>query len=189
MARKSKKRGSPWTIIIVALLTFVAGIIFMAWYGEKILPPPVPKHAAVREFKLYFSDVEGMGLEAEKRRVKKGPARTLEARVKEAVDALIKGPEGALTPTIPEGTRLLSVEIKGTTAYVNFSSALARNHPGGSSGELQTIYSIVNTVTLNYPEAEAVQILVEGGKKKTLAGHIRIDLPLFPNKKMIKGKG
>jgi flagellar basal body-associated protein FliL len=39
----AKKKGSPWTIIIVALLTFIAGIVFMAWYGEKLLPPPVPK--------------------------------------------------------------------------------------------------------------------------------------------------
>jgi spore germination protein GerM len=91
------------------------------------------------------------------------------------VEALIEGPESALTPTIPEGTRLLSVKIKGTTAYVNFSGALADNHPGGSSGELQTIYSIVNTVALNFPEIEAVQILVDGGKRDTLAGHIRID--------------
>jgi hypothetical protein len=142
----AKKKGSPWTIIIVALLTFIAGIVFMAWYGEKLLPPPVPKKAAVRELKLFFSDVEGKSLEAERRRIKKGPARGLEAKVKEVVEALIEGPES-------------------------------------------TIYSIVNTVALNFPEIEAVQILVDGGKRDTLAGHIRIDFPLVPNKNIIKGKG
>jgi germination protein M len=185
----AKKKGSSWTIIIVALLTFIAGIVFMAWYGEKLLPPPVPEKAAVRELKLFFSDVEGKSLEAERRRIKKGPARGLEVKVKEAVEALIEGPESALTPTIPEGTKLLSVRIKGAAAYVNFSGALADNHPGGSSGELQTIYSIVNTVALNFPEIEAVQILIDGGKRDTLAGHIRIDFPLVPNKNIIKGKG
>jgi spore germination protein GerM len=183
----AKKKGSPWTIIIVALLTFAAGIVFMAWYGERLLPPPVPEKAAMKGLKLFFSDADGKALKAEERRIKKGPPRGMEEKVKEAIRALIEGPKGDLGPTIPEGTKLLSVEIKGRTAHVNFNGALAENHPGGSSGELQTIYSIVNTITLNFPEIEAVQILVEGDRIETLAGHIIINLPIGPDKKLIKG--
>jgi spore germination protein GerM len=183
----AKKKGYPWTIIIVALLTFAAGIVFMAWYGERLLPPPVPEETAMRGMKLFFSNAGGKALRAEERRIKKGPPRGTEEKVKEAVRALIDGPKGSLGPTIPEGTKLLSVEIKGSTAHVNFNSALSENHPGGSSGELQTIYSIVNTITLNFPEIQAVQILIEGDKRETLAGHIIINHPIGPDKRMIKG--
>jgi spore germination protein GerM len=184
-AKKIKKKGSPWTIIaIIALVTFTAGVLFMLKYGEKLLPPPLPEEAAMRTLKLYFSNVDGKALMPEERRIKKGP---LEAKVKEAIEALIKGPQSGLAHTIPEGTRLLSIEINGATARVNFNKAISDNHPGGSSGELQTIYSVVNTVALNFPEIDAVQILVEGKKRETLAGHIIINRPLGPDKKMIKG--
>jgi spore germination protein GerM len=183
----ARKKGSLWTIIIVAFLTFAAGVVFMVWFGERLFPPPVPEQTAVRELKLFFGNVEGKALEAEKRTIKKGPPRGVEVKIKEALEALIEGPKSALNSTMPEGTRLLSVEIKDRTAHVNFNGAIIENHPGGSSGELQTIYSIVNTITLNFPEIEAVQILVEGSKRETLAGHIIINFPIGPNKKMIKG--
>ena len=58
--------------------------------------------------------------------------------------------------------------------------------PGGSTGEILTIYSIVDTLTLNFPEIKDVQILVEGRKKDTIAGHIDITTPLAPDKQIIK---
>ena len=60
------------------------------------------------------------------------------------------------------------------------------NHEGGSSGELQTIYSIVNTLALSFPEIKEVQILVAGNREETIAGHIDITTPLGPDRKIIK---
>ncbi len=61
------------------------------------------------------------------------------------------------------------------------------NHSGGSSGEIHTIYSLVNTIALNFPRIKEVQLLIEGRRRKTLAGHVEIDYPLTPDKTMVKG--
>jgi spore germination protein GerM len=76
---------------------------------------------------------------------------------------LIKGPEGNLIPTLPPRARLLTLQISDAgVAKVNFSAALSKDHPGGSSAEMMTVYSIVNSLTLNFPRIKRVQIVIEG---------------------------
>ena len=62
-------------------------------------------------------------------------------------------------------------------AYVDFSSTISANHPGGMVNEQATVYSIVNSLTYNLPEIRQVKILVGGAEKETLAGHCLL-LPL-----------
>lgn len=189
---KTRKRGNSTgratiTIIVVALLTVVVGIYLITEYGDKILPYLIPKKISryeIKSVRIYFSNEEGKALKAEERDIAK---ETLSIEIREAIHALISGPKGGLTVTIPDGTRLLSVEVKDTVAFLNFSKEISDKHPGGSSAELQTIYSVVDTVTLNFPEIKKVQLLIEGKKVKTLAGHIDISFPLGPNKDLIKG--
>jgi hypothetical protein len=187
---KKKKGGSGsaiLTVIIIAFLTMVAGIYLLTKFGENIFPYLISKKVSKPEAKilsLYFSDEEGLVLKAEKREVSKGIVKT---EMKEGIHALILGPVGKLTHTIPHGTKLLGVEIKDGIVFLNFSKEISENHPGGSSAELQTLYSIVNTATLNFPDIKKVQILIEGKKSKTLAGHIDISFPLGPDKGFIKG--
>ena len=120
---------------------------------------------------LYFPDEQAMYVVPEQREVSKDkPIAEI------IVEELMKGPKtpGLEPTTIPHGARLLSVEIKDKTAYVNFSSELVEKHVGGSTGEMMTILPIVNSLT-EIPEVEKVQFLVEGKKVKTLAGHITFD--------------
>lgn len=174
-----KKGKNLTTVLIIAAITTAAGIIILAWLAGR------PAEKATREMKVYFSDEEGLLLKAEQHRIEKGD---LAFEAQKAIEALLGGPENvALGNPLPQGTRLLSVRIDGSTAVVDLSPEVIQNHPGGSSGELQTVYSIVNTLTLNFPEIKDVQILVGGKKEKTIAGHIDITLPLGPDKKMIKG--
>lgn len=186
--RKKNNTGSTaLTVIIIAFLTVVVGIYLLAKYGEKIPPYLAPKKIskpAIKTVSLYFSNEEGLALKAEKRGIATG---VLTKEVAEAVAELIKGPEGKLIDAIPDGTRLLGVEIKEDIAFLNFSKEISENHPGGSSAELQTVYSIVNTVTFNFPGIKKVQILIQGKKAKVLAGHIDISFPLGPDKDFIKG--
>ena len=70
-------------------------------------------------------------------------------------------------------------------ATLDFSKELSENHPGGSSAELQTIFAIVNSITMNIEEITTVQILVAGELEETLAGHIIISIPLGADKKII----
>jgi hypothetical protein len=64
------------------------------------------------------------------------------------------------------------------TAFINFSNAIAANHPGGVMNELATIYSVVDSITYNLPEIKEVKILIGGVEKETLAGHCLLLLPL-----------
>jgi spore germination protein GerM len=76
--------------------------------------------------------------------------------------------------------------VNGEKVRVNFNSALTKNHPGGSSAELMTVYSIVNTLTLNFPQIKRVQILIDGKPIETIAGHLSLREPLSPKPDLIK---
>ncbi|MBI5048114.1 MAG: GerMN domain-containing protein [Deltaproteobacteria bacterium] len=182
-----KKRGSSGgailTVIIIALITVVIGILLLTKYGEKLPSFLIPQKPEIKTVNLYFSGDEGIALNAEKREIAKG---SLTKEIKQSIEGLINGPKARLIPTIPDGTRFLGVEIKEGVAFLNFSKEISEKHPGGSSAELQTIYSIVNTITLNFHEVKRVQFLIEGKKAKTLAGHIDISFPLGHNKDFIK---
>jgi sporulation and spore germination protein len=187
--KQKKKKGGFKTVLLIAVLTLIAGIVIISVFGERFVdhkktspPPHSVSTPETRTISLYFSDEEGLNIKAEKRALKKGP---LEVEAKEALAALIEGPKSGLESTIPRGTRLLGLRVKGGTAYADFSSEIVRNHPGGSNGELQTIYAIVDTLALNFTEIKEVQILVEGRKTETLAGHIDISQPLGPDRKII----
>ncbi|NOS35434.1 MAG: sporulation protein [Deltaproteobacteria bacterium] len=187
MARKSAKKGSPfpWIVIAAGTAAFLLLVFVFIRYGDDIFPPPVPeKTVTERSVALYFADAEGRGLKAEERSIRKGD---LEGELSEVIDGLIRGPKGELLPTIPEGTLLLTVEVKGDVAYINLSRSFVENHSGGSSGEIHTIYSLVNTIVLNFPRIKEVQFLIEGRRRKTLAGHVEIDYPLTLDRTMVKG--
>jgi germination protein M len=102
-------------------------------------------------------------------------------RARKILEELAAGPttEGA-SPTIPVGTRVNSVVFDDTGgAYIDFSPELVKNHPGGSTGELFTIRSIVRTMALNFPDVERVTILVDGKEIETIAGHIDASVPFL----------
>jgi spore germination protein GerM len=97
---------------------------------------------------------------------------------KEVIDELIKGPKGKLIRTLPPRTRLLALRIDDEgVAKVNFDRALSKDHPGGSSAEIMTVYSIVNSLTLNFPQIKKVQILIEG-RRENITGHLVLDRPI-----------
>ncbi|NVM23887.1 MAG: GerMN domain-containing protein [Desulfobacterales bacterium] len=134
---------------------------------------------------LYFSDTDHRFLTTEDRSLAQ-PYSAVE-RARSIVYALIDGPNGPLTPTIPAETRLLAIYVtQDGIACVDFNRAISEKHPGGSLSELLSIFSIVNTLALNIPEIKAVKILIEGDEAETLAGHIDIRSPFRPNMLMIK---
>jgi germination protein M len=132
------------------------------------------------EISLYFADAEALKLSAEKRTVNQ--AENTVEQIRLVVLELIKGPTTALVSTVPKGTSVQEVFLdeKGC-AYVDFSRAISERHPGGTSSELVTIASIVNTLATNFPEEiRKVRILIDGKEAETIAGHIDISRPIFP---------
>lgn len=130
---------------------------------------------------LYFADKNG-SLVAFPKQIPKvaGIARR-------TVEELCQGPpaDSELFPTIPPGARLKDINIKNGLATVDFNQNLKSRHWGGSTGELLTVYSIVNTLT-QFPSVEKVQILIEGERVQTLAGHLDISRPLAREGNLIK---
>ena len=114
---------------------------------------------------------------------------TLLAQAREVLAELVNVPSAKLASAIPQGTKLLDFFIsKDGIAYVDFSSELASNHPGGTDGEISTVYSIVNTLTLNFPQIKKVQILVDGKAVDTLKGHIDLSRPLVQDLSFVASK-
>lgn len=100
---------------------------------------------------------------------------------------LCQGPpaDSGLYPTIPPGAGLKDINIKDGLAIVDFNRDLKSKHWGGSTAELLTVYSIVNTLT-QFPTVKKVQILIEGEHAQTLAGHLDISKPLQRDGSLIK---
>ncbi len=200
-APRKKKKGSrfPWSVLLAAILTFIIGIILVVLLGDRLKvsipdevrekrPPVVKAVKGTRSVSIYLSGSDGKSLAPQKVNIQKG-SPTDEAGA--IINKLIRGPEKGMTTLvnpIPEGTRLLSVRVKGSNATLDFSKELYKNHPGGSSAELQTIYAIVNSVTLNIPAIKTVRILIGGKGRETLAGHIAISIPLGADKKILTNR-
>jgi len=203
--RKSKKKKNNlkiiFTLLAFVLILFFSYTIFIkfivpVWERYKEKPvvtkevpykeeeikevQPVPTEEMV-EVNLYFSDSQAMYLVPEKRKIPQTPSLA-----RQVVIELIKGPENPnLYPTIPKETQVNEVYIADDIVYIDLSEEIFKNHPGGSSGELMTVYSIVNTLTEITP-IRGVQILVEGNEKESLVGHIDISMPLIRDENWIK---
>ncbi len=111
--------------------------------------------------------------------------RSGEGSVIQRLEALVEGPRSKqLVSVLPQGTRVISYQVQNRIVYVNLNRDFVVNHPGGSLGELVTIYAVVNTLT-EMPSIDRVQILVEGRVIPTLAGHVEIVRPLQRDRSLI----
>jgi len=190
--RTSKRRGTRklhWLMLIIALIITTSGIIyFLVQYGVVPISKDLFKNylsRREREVDLYFGNPHSDNLIRESRKIPK--VFSQQQKITKTVEELIKGPKGKLIRTIPPTTVVKNVRIDSSgVVWLDFSSHLSKDHPGGSSAEITTIYSIVNTVLLNFRELKKVRILIDGVKIETLAGHIDCSEPLVANRDFIK---
>jgi len=189
--KKRKITPSQWTLLGLSLITILvlAAVLFRGAGGEKIkagaAPPPSEapaEPAAARPTKtinLLFPSEEDSLLHPEPREILAGPSIGEEA--KQAVQELIRGSgKGYISPLPPE-TKLRQLFVtKEGVAYVDLSREVMDKHPSGSSAELATVYSIVNTLAVNFKPIKKVFILVEGSEKETLGGHLNLSEPFVP---------
>lgn len=123
--------------------------------------------------KLFFGGKDRSTLVVEEREIKKEKIIDKHQQMRQAILELIKGPNTDLAPTIPPDTKLRSIYVdKDNVGYIDFSSELVQNHPGGSWAEVITIYSIVNTIIKNFPQIYKVRLLINGEEIETLHGHL-----------------
>ena len=197
--KKSRKKGRAGKVFLVLILIGIGFVMIYLFRQEisNVLKPFLEKKEVTKEKKekvaekkvvtLYFSDEQEEYLIGEKRQILKRDEVREEAE--ETIRELIKGPKGKLLPTLPPRTKILALQLdaKGM-ARVNFNQALHSDHPGGSSAEMMTLYSIVNSLALNFPEIKKVQILIEGEKSQTIAGHLSLEQPISYKPDLIKNQ-
>lgn len=176
------------------LLIVLAVYFFRGGGKEKIkqsLTTPVQELEALskkpkemKKIALFFLSEEDTYLHREERDISAGSSIVHQA--KQTIEELIKGSQkGYLSPFPPETKlRELFVTEEGV-AYVDFSKDILEKHLSGSSAEISTIFSIVNSLTYNFRSIKKVFILIDGGEKDTLGGHINLSRPFLPQYDLI----
>lgn len=172
-------------LIVVVLVVGVAGLYYWSTRGDDDVGGPAPGLVTVvpegsRTVTLFFADEDEPMLVTESRLVAIG--RDLPAQIRQVIRALAAGPVvSELVSTIPEGTEILGVfyEAEAFTVYLDFSGEFVAGHPGGSTAEYFTVSAIMRTISENFPEVQAVQILVEGSQVGTIAGHVDASSPFL----------
>lgn len=142
----------------------------------------VPNEKGQMEITLYFGASSGDMLTPEVRSI---PIKEKEPVEKYILQELIKGPKDkSNSKTVPPEAKLLSIETKEGTCFVNLSEEFKTKHWGGSTGEMLTIYSIVDSLT-ELPEIQKVQFLIEG-QKLDVFEHMVFNEPFTRDESLIK---
>lgn len=176
--------------ILIILALIIAGFVLWLWTEVKNPTQKVKRNQLLAKIlqetgqkkekklltvQLFFASKAKFSLAVEEREIEEEKS-TVQQEVSLTISELIKGPaHDDLSGTIPVGTKLRSFYLdKNGVGYADFSKEMIKNHQGGSWGELLTIYSIVNTVTKNFPQVHQVKLLIDGLEVETLKGHLDI---------------
>lgn len=138
----------------------------------------------VTSLTLYFANKAGDKLVREKVNVTGSSNISVEKLV---VESLIRGPVSADTdyPTLPAGTKILSISTKDGTCYVNLNEGFLEQ--GYNVTEAVTIYSIVDSLT-EVSGISKVQILVNGETDLVYKESMRLDTIYERNLDIIEGE-
>ena len=170
-------------IIVVGLLVVALALVLVLRERESggVLPAGDAAEEqmgrGVQSVVVVFADRTASRL-VEERRETEVPEDAAE-RAKKILEELARGPQSRdAVRTLPEGTGIIRVFFdEHGGACVDFTRELVENHPGGSTGELFTIRSVVQTLARNFPNVDSVTFLVDGREIETIAGHIDATVP------------
>jgi spore germination protein GerM len=176
-------------LLMYAGLGVVLGIalLLLMFLGPRWLrtPPSVVQSsttapiAEARKIKarLFYVNEEGTALSGVEQEVSYGEGTVEQAR--RIIEAQLATPTPPRASAIPPGTKLRTVFLtSGGDAYIDLSAELQSNHPGGTTNEILTVYSLVSALTSNLPAVSGVQILIDGKEVDTLAGHLDLRRPI-----------
>ncbi len=129
---------------------------------------------------MFYVAADGLGLVRREIEVPYGADTLSRARI--IVERQLERAPRQLRSAFPRGTRLRALYLADDgSLFVDLSGEVTTEHSGGSLDELLTVYALVNALTTNVADVDAVQILVDGREVDTLAGHIDLRQPLTPN--------
>ncbi|NVN91664.1 MAG: GerMN domain-containing protein [Desulfuromonadales bacterium] len=172
-----RKRSSINLLVPFLIIALVFGALLWNKYRttRMINPKPTAQTPLGKRTVVLFYVDEGSRLAREAREL--DPCSDTTACVKETLDELFYGPVGELDEALPEGSVVNAVRIEGDTAVVDVNRNFVDEMPAGSSAEMMAVYSIVDTLCLNFPKITRVRLTVAGEGKITLE-HLDLSDPL-----------
>lgn len=184
-------RRAAGVVLGLALLLLVGGLAWWLLAGREDATgsKPVQEGEAAGpgepvQFTLYFpADGGGLGTERRELQVTESPRD----RARKIVQALLAGPKaGGLYRPFPDGVQLGSVLLADEVIYLDLVWEGHEEPPGsGSTEEMQRVFSVVDSVCLNVPEARRVVLLWNHFQRDTFAGHVDLSRPLGPNQALV----
>lgn len=133
---------------------------------------------------LFFASEDDTFLHPEERDIPSDSSIAHQA--KQIIKELINGSQNSYILPLPPETKLRELFItKEGIVYVDFSREIQEKHLSGSSAEILTIFSTVNSLAYNFKSIKRVFLLIEGNERETLAGHVDLSRPLLPRYDLI----
>ena len=159
---------------IILLMIIVIGVfIYMNVNIEtEYTPEPEIEDIEYRNtvVSLYFQNKETKELQIETRLI--DSKELLKNPHIKLINLILEGPNTeSLESTVPQETKLISAVLEGDCLVVNLSKEFIDNHNGGSTGEIMTIYGIVNSLT-ELKDIDSVEFKIEGEFKSEFKGHL-----------------
>ncbi len=180
MAPQQRKRINISLLIPFLVIAMVFGtMIWQKYRDSRLVPPVAPKiqPSVGKRTAVLFFVADGVRLAREAREL--DPCEDTVACLNDVLEELLNGPVGEFDEPLPEGTVVNSVRIDGDLAGIDLNSAFVDILPSGSSAEMLAVYSIVNTVAVNFPQISRVKLSVEGNQSSRLK-HLDLSDPLTP---------
>ncbi len=172
-----RKRASFSIIIPFILIALVFALLVWKKYRAsqpQSQVPQVQQPAEVQSATLFFV-ADGSRLGREAREIE--PCKDTSECLRDILEELFSGPVGDLNDALPEGALLNSVLIEGDKVTVDVNSNFVSEMPSGSSAEMLAVYSVVNTVCMNFPQIKVVKLNIDGESKVALK-HLDLADPL-----------
>jgi len=168
--------------MLVPFLVFILFFSIMIWQkyrASQEVPVVSPQHQAesYRSVILFFADA-GTQLARETRDIDSCDDDI--DCLKSTLDELLNGPIGEFEETLPKGSLVNDVRIEGSLATIEFNSTFSEAMTSGSSAEMLAVYSVVNTVVVNFPRIQRVKLNVAGNTASILR-HLDLSDPLSPD--------
>jgi spore germination protein GerM len=178
-AHPRKKLTINILVPFLVLILFFSIMIWQKYRSSHVVPSAQPQQngESTRSITLFFA-ADGTRLAREAREI--GPCEDERVCLKSVLDELLNGPVGEFEETLPEGVLVTAVAIEGNMATIEFNHTFSDAMLSGSSAEMLAVYSVVDTVAVNFPQIQKVKINVEGNSRVILH-HLDLSDPLVPD--------
>jgi len=183
---RSRRVGGKALLTAFLVAAAILGTLMLQKYlaRDQTGPVPVrPQPTGTVPVTLFFAAPDASGLTRESRKIE-ACGSDMANCVRATLEELANGPLGDLAPTIPANSTFRSIQVQGDTVVVDLGKEFADTLPKASSAEMTAVYSIINTISFNFPAIKKVKFLLEGSDITTLGGHLELDKPLEPDFKL-----